>query len=1031
MMKSADPRITNNRIGCLTLAVLFHACYCSTSQALQKEPEQVTADQLQFFESKVRPILIEHCYECHATESETIEAGLRLDSKWGWQTGGDSGPAIVPHDPDASLLMEAIRYEEDVISGMPPRSKLEAEKIATLQQWIEMGAPDPRKKIEAEGSKTKKEKFDLEERFATHWSWRSITEPQLPVTNRADWSLNPVDQFILSSQEKLGLSPAETASKPIWLRRVYFDLIGLPPTAEQLKAFIEDESDKAYEKAVDALLNSVLFGEKWARHWLDLMRYAESYGHEFDYALPHATEYRDYVIRAFNAEVPYDQFLREHLAGDLLENPRRHPELLFNESVIGTGFWYLHEATHAPTDVLGNEADIMDNQIDVFGKAFLGLTVACARCHDHKFDAISTRDYYALSAHIQSSARQEVNLDVGLQHQKARETISIHLNDAKQSLVQSSGQAEQFIGNLRKKTTENELPKQLQAITRAQMESDSEKILFESFDSAAIPKGWSTTNGAFQPIGDALRIRQDGSLAMPGTIDSGYWGNKQTGSLRSPTFLIEKNNIHLLVKSTANIKIQVVIDNYQMTGYNGLLFGGTLLKGGGSDSGGKWAWKTIGGNLKKYIGHRAYLEIVDLGESQISIDEIIFSNQGAPGVTDGEALEAATFNERLTQAADRIQQGDGDRWIAWQSQNTSDLVGSVAPETIEHFSAAKQVNDSLPPPRLALAMAQGTVENAQVYVRGSHKNLGEPVPPRNLTALGGKTGSRLDLANQLTSSKNPLTSRVLVNRIWHHLFGVGIVPTVDDFGPQGQSAYNPELLDWLATDHMKSGWSMKHTIRTIVLSATYRQKSKPADSIPPQLIAEKDPTNRSLYFMPIKRLTGESIRDAMLMISGSLNDTHYGGSVPTHRTEFMTGRGARGSGPLDGSGRRSIYLAVYRNFLNPFFATFDTPNPFGPQGRRSKSNVPAQALALMNDPLVIELSNRWGKQMASQTEESVEQRIRSMTIAAHASVPTDQQLEALKQFLDTQADVHGGLNENVWSDLAHTLFNMKSFYFLR
>jgi hypothetical protein len=297
--------------------------------------------------------------------------------------------------------------------------------------------------------------------------------------------------------------------------------------------------------------------------------------------------------------------------------------------------------------------------------------------------------------------------------------------------------------------------------------------------------------------------------------------------------------------------------------------------------------------------------------------------------------------------------------------------------------------------------------------------------------LGGTVGSRLDLANQLVSPENPLTSRVLVNRLWHHLFGTGIVPTVDDFGPQGQKATNPQLLDWLASDHMDSGWSIKHTIRSIVLSATYRQQSKPASSLSAEVVATKDPTNQTLYFMPVRRLTGESIRDAMLMISGSLNDAHYGGSVPTHRTEFMTGRGARGSGPLDGNGRRSIYLAVYRNFLNPFFATFDTPNPFGPQGRRSVSNVPAQALALMNDPLVIELSNRWGKAIAANTNRSMQDRIREMVIAAHTSEPTPEQIAMYEQFLNTQAEVHGGLNEIAWSDLAHALFNMKAFYFLK
>ncbi len=1008
---------------------LIHGLANPLAAAPPEEASPETAEQIAFFESKVRPILVEHCYECHATDSESIEAGLLLDSKWGWETGGDSGPALIPHAPEDSLLIEAVKYEENIISGMPPQSKLAAEKIEILEQWIEMGAPDPREKVSGEGNSTK-EKFNLQERYKEHWSWRSIENPQPPEVKKSQWPRNPMDRFVLAAQEERGLLPAQEAKRETWIRRVYFDLIGLPPSSEQIQAFVNDESPNAYEKVVNSLLKSTFFGEKWARHWLDLMRYAESYGHEFDYGLPHATEYRDYVIRALNEDVPYSQFLREHLAGDLIANPRLNKELSFNESVIGTGFWYLHEATHAPTDVLGNEADIMDNQIDVFGKAFLGLTVACARCHDHKFDAISTQDYYALTAHIHSSARQEVNLDINEQRKTARKLIGAELNKVNSTLAESAKGSPEFQTKLSSNLASTSLPIQLQSLD-ADDTTESDVIRFENFDTDVLPQGWSVTDGAFEPIGNRAIARFDGSLAMPGTVDSGYWGNKQVGALRSPTFTIEKNNIHLLVKSTANIKIQIVIDNYQMTGYNGLLFGGTLLKGNATDTQGKWAWKTIGGTLRKYVGHRAYLEIVDSNDGEISIDQILFSNSGAPAINEGEALDETGFKEQLTQAAGDLKEGIGNRWLSWQSSTNPNLTQVVVPELKAYFESAKTANDKLSNARFALAMAQGTVEDAAVYIRGSHTNPGTTVPPRNLTALGGMTGSRLDLANHLIDPSNPLTSRVIVNRIWHHLFGTGIVPTVDDFGPQGQPASNLALLDWLATDHINANWSIKHTIRTIVLSATYRQQSVPNPSLKSDKIATVDPINETLHFMPIRRLTGESIRDAIMMVSGSLNESHYGGSVPTHRTEFMTGRGARGSGPLDGNGRRSIYLSVYRNFLNPFVAPFDTPNPFGPQGRRSKSTVPAHALHRMHDPLVLELSKRLGKKLTTDQKDLAAERIRSMVIAAHGQEPNEDQLRDFEAFLDHQATVHGRLDERAWSDLAHTLFNMKAFYFLR
>lgn len=1026
-----------NRNPILPLWLVAILCVALVSQLTQRkvaaqEGISLTAEQSQFFESKVRPILVEHCYECHATDSETIEAGLLLDSKWGWETGGDSGPAIIPHDPRQSLLMEAVRYEENVISGMPPRSKLADNQIADLEKWITMGAPDPREKIEEDPSMNERENFNLEKRFESHWSWRPIRKPALPEVQNEKWVKTGLDRFVLAEQEARGLRPAETAYKPTWLRRIYLDLIGLPPTAQQISEFVKDDSDNAYEKVVDSLLESTYFGEKWARHWLDLMRYAETYGHEFDYAIPHATEYRDYVIRALNADVPYDQLVHEHLAGDLLPQPRLHPEQHFNESVIGTGFWYLHEATHSPTDVLGNEAGIIDNQIDVFGKAFLGLTVACARCHDHKFDAISTKDYYSLSAHIQSSARQEYNLDVDQQRKNARDTIAKQLNVIEHGIRDASQQPQVIRDAIQLNAATQDIPSQL-TFTSNQVADDpnNEFIEFETFSDGKLPAGWSTSNGGFAAIGEDLRVRSDGTLAMPYTMDSGIWGNKQTGSLRSPTFTIEKNNIHFLIKSTANIKIQVIIDNYHMTGFNGLLFNGTLLQGGGTDTKGQWQWKSLGGNLNKYIGHRCYLEFIDNGDAEIAIDQIVFSNSGAPKTAVGAALDETQMALQIDQAITDLQSKRSNRWLAWQSQRTPELAALIEANFADAFSEIKSANQKLAPPRFVLAMTQGTTEDASVYIRGSHTNPGTKVPPRNLTAFGGETGSRLNLAEDLTDPENPLTSRVIVNRIWHHLFGTGIVPTVDDFGPQGQPPSNADLLDWLASEHMTSDWSMKQTIRSIVLSATYRQQSKPHPSLPIQQMTQADPTNQTLYFMPIRRLMGETIRDTMLAVAGSLNSAHYGGSVPTHRTEFMTGRGARGSGPLDGNGRRSIYLSIYRNFLNPFFATFDTPNPFGPQGRRSKSNVPAQALALMNDPLVIELSNRWGKQVASNDQNNLRDKITSMVVAAHGSEPTDKQLEAYEQFLNTQGEVHGKLDERAWSDLAHTLFNMKAFYFVQ
>ncbi|MCH2025283.1 MAG: DUF1549 domain-containing protein, partial [Verrucomicrobiales bacterium] len=341
----------------------------------------ITSEQLQFFESKVRPLLADNCYNCHSNKAEKLKGGLYLDHGTTVLSGGDSGPSVIAGDPDKSLLIEAVRYE-DPDTQMPPKKKLSDEHIKILEDWVRMGAPWPSEPLPDSEKKLGPKVFDLKKRKSEHWCWQPIAKNNPPQVVFQDWSSDPIDHHILSALEKKGLKPSSPADKNSLIRRVYFDLIGLPPSSEQVSDFLNDGSDVAYEKVVDSLLSSPHFGERWARHWMDLVRYAESCGHEFDYPIPYATEYRDYLIRAFNNDVRYDQFAVEHIAGDLLENPRKNPKDNYNESVIGTGFWHLHEATHAPTDVRGNEVERVDNQIDVFSKTFLGVTVSCARCHD-------------------------------------------------------------------------------------------------------------------------------------------------------------------------------------------------------------------------------------------------------------------------------------------------------------------------------------------------------------------------------------------------------------------------------------------------------------------------------------------------------------------------------------------------------------------------------------------------------------------------------------------------------------------------
>ncbi len=384
----------HDRLLPLTLLSLAIAVCVSTSP-LRAE------DNSEFFESKVRPVLVQHCYSCHSAQAKKLRGGLRLDSRDAMLSGGDNGPAITPGQPDKSRLIEAITYK-NVELQMPPRGKLPDAAITDLTTWVKMGAPWPQQSASVQSSSTQSA-FDLHERKRTHWAWQPIRPQNPPSVRDRNWPRDPLDRFILAKLEDKQLSPAKAADKRTLLRRLYFDLIGLPPSPEETEAFLHDTSLDAAEKAVDRLLSSPHFGERWGRHWLDLVRYAEARGHEFDYNIPNAYQYRDYVIRALNADVPYNQFVLEHLAGDLLTNPRLNPEQRFNESILATGFWFLGEEVHSPVDIRQDQADRFDNKVDVLSKAFLGLTVACARCHDHKFDAISAKDYYALFGFLQSS----------------------------------------------------------------------------------------------------------------------------------------------------------------------------------------------------------------------------------------------------------------------------------------------------------------------------------------------------------------------------------------------------------------------------------------------------------------------------------------------------------------------------------------------------------------------------------------------------------------------------------------------------
>lgn len=1001
-----------NLIRQFTLTLLLVELALSAWVPVRAETSATPPEQLEFFEKSVRPLLAEHCYSCHAADSKKLQAGLRVDSRTALLQGGDSGEAIVPGDADASLLIEAVRYES---YEMPPKGKLPADEIAILERWVSLGAPWPDEDTPA--TETSAPEFHLQERVAEHWVWQPISSPQIPQVQDAAWPVDALDHFILKRLEQADLHPAGDAAKSALLRRLYFDLIGLPPTPTQTAQFLDDPSPDALPQLVDQLLQSPHFGERWGRHWLDLVRYAESRGHEFDNDSPNAFQYRDYVIRAFNADLPYDQFVQEHIAGDLLSQPRLNPESGFNESILGTGFWFLGEWVHSPVDIRKDESDRFDNMIDVMSKTFLGLTVSCARCHDHKFDAISTADYYSLSGYLEGSVYRQVRFE-SMEHNR-RVAAELAAVDAK---FRSTVQDLLADHDLSLKTVQalDDEAKSTIVVDYSEIEPNEyyqDGYLFGDRPRHVAQPYLETTDNepsiAFSP--DAVAASDSFWNGLESLTEKGVNNRSRLANLprsgrmlRTPTFTCTDRNIACRVSGKGYVV--ACVDSHRLIA--GPLHGETIKEIGPNA---KW----VKLNLSRYIGHQIHLEFSPDKDAQLELSM----------VTQGASKEIQKRIDR--QAAETAEA------VAALAVTARQTLAIQLNEQAKAWAAERQALRSkiMHPSRLAMAMMDGTGEDARVLIRGNSSKPGDIEPRHFLTAVAGnepmkiQSGSgRLELAESINDPSNPLTSRVIVNRIWHHLIGRGIVPTTDDFGVLGRRPTHPELLDHLAKRFTDDGQSIKRLIRAIVLSRTYQMSSQTdANAV------AADPKNLLWHHLPPKRLDGESIRDALLALSGQLDVTQFGESVPIHLTSFMDGRGRPGqSGPLDGGRRRSIYVAVRRNFISPFMLTFDTPVPFSTMGRRNVSNVPAQALILMNDPLVIDMANKWAARSIKKNS-APELRIRWLYTTAFARQPTEKELSVATEFVNSQANERSVAMDDVglWSDFAHALINTKEFIFLR
>ncbi|WP_438811140.1 PSD1 and planctomycete cytochrome C domain-containing protein [Rhodopirellula halodulae] len=777
---------------CLTIVLLG----CVSWNVAGAEESSITPEQMEFFENKIRPVLVRECYECHSAESGKTRGGLRLDTRIGLLQGGESGPSVVPGHPEDSPFWDAITY-----SGweMPPRGKLPDNVLADFKVWIEMGMPDPRVREAVVVEST----MDVEA-GRDHWAFQSLKQPTVPEVKDSGWAKDDLDRFVQSKLESNGLSPAEEADAATLLRRLSFDLIGLPPTPDEVQQFLDamaDDRETAVAEKVDELLDSPRFGERWGRHWMDVARYAESCGNSTNNTFPHAWRYRDYVIDSFNDDTPYDRFIAEQVAGDLL--PAKTDQQ-WQENLIATGFLALGTKNLIERNPRQVTADIVDEQIDTVSKAFLGLTVACARCHDHKLDPIPTADYYAMAG-IFLSTNTYYGTASGIQNRNASDLLKLPIADAT-------------------------------SVGRTYSESDLE----------------------------GLKERQQ--------------------SLRSQMF---------------------------------------------------------------------------------------------DAVRDRENSSQQQTLIRLRAQLAQIQ-------------------GVLA-----------EVNDDGTPKSLAMGVQEASdFQNAPVLVRGDVETPAQEVPRGFIQVLPHSeayqipddSSGRMELAKWLADEENPLTARVMVNRIWLHLFGEGIVATPNNWGLTGQEPTHPELLDHLAIRFMDNGWSVKSMIRDIVLSRTYQMSSRMNEDH-----YEIDPENRLLWRASPRQLDAESLRDAILAIGGSLDLQRPLGSPVARFGNNRVGRTLDAS-LMDGlDDHRSVYLPILRDALPRSLSLFDFADPSMSNAKRDVSNVPTQALYLMNDSFVIDNAKQLARRLINDNG-NVREGVMHAFLAIYGRPPTRQEIQSSLEFFSRFRD---------------------------
>ena len=865
-----------------------------------------SAEQLEFFEKKIRPIFAANCYACHGPKTQT--AGLNFSSPAGF------AQVIVKGDAAQSRLYQAVSYSEKV--KMPPSGKLADQQIADLKAWIDMGAPAPAETLAV----TPNPRISEGRKF---WSFQPVKDYAPPKVSNVAWVKTPIDRFILAKLEEKRIRPAAPASKLTLLRRVTYDLTGLPPTPQEIDQFLADNSKEAYAKVVDRLLASPQYGERWGRHWLDVARYADSTGMDEDHMYPNAWRYRDFVVKAFNDDLPYDRFVVEQIAGDLLGGER---------GIIATGFLALGPKPLAQQDRMKMIYDVVDEQIDTASKAFLGLTVACARCHDHKFDPILTKDYYSLAS-IFASSMNFRNL--------GRPGAVSYVYDAP-----------------------------LDPVAFARYQSHRWRMYGKQLElEEALAEDAARENALLRP-----KIAESLVAAWKTERQGGKAEDKWSRWLHSADEKARQGYLEKLFDAT-DANISQVAREYQ----------------------------------------ESYVKIATRMDNQLDTWRKRFAAEvledrdlpPRPMPPENPFFKALTF--------------DG---------GPMELVDS--PRVAELRAEWKQLQSTLPPaPPMASAVCEGPSVDQRVFLHGDNNSPGEPVAKQFPVVLAGesqqpvsKGSGRLELAKWLTDPKNPLTARVMVNRIWQGHFGEALMRTPNNWGKMGETPTHPELLDYLAERFVENGWSIKSMHRMILLSSVYQMDSRTAKEV-----RDADPANRLWSRFNRVRMSVEEIRDSFLALGGKMDATIGGSLLPGSDPPM---KGGRRRLDADDVTRRTLYLPVRRGSIPTVLATFDYGDATTAGEGRPRTNVAPQALFMMNSRFVVEQAGGFAKRLLDDATLSDTQRIERAYLMALTRRPDSAEMDSALTYI---ADLEKKLaspdaHAMAWRSFCHVLMSANEFLYL-